>query len=263
MGGCLSQIDKDQRLRPVAYFSKRLSSAQANYPIHNKEMLAIVECLQEWNAELKSVTNPFKIITDHKNLKFFTTKRLLNERQFRYNDVLQQFNFKFIWRAGNACERPDTLSRREQDKPEGLSDERTAGRILQLLPTVSSNNVSLMPTDIDSDNHFPDPATIVLFQDKDLQYLWAQAIKTDKDYLRARDSVITGDKIFPPDIAHKMRLNIADCTVAADGILRGREGRILVPDYETLRTAIIQRIHDSHLAGHPGRDTMIGIILRK
>ena len=42
LGGCLSQRDDQRRLRPVAYYSKRLSSAECNYPIHDKEMLAIV-----------------------------------------------------------------------------------------------------------------------------------------------------------------------------------------------------------------------------
>ena len=79
LGGCLSQIDNQQKLRPVAYFSRRLNSAEINYPIHDKEMLAIISCLQEWQAELKSVARPFKILTDHKNLNYFTTKRLLTE----------------------------------------------------------------------------------------------------------------------------------------------------------------------------------------
>ncbi|KAI0993004.1 hypothetical protein K3495_g15180 [Podosphaera aphanis] len=93
LGGCLSQVDDQKRLRPVAYFSKRLSGAESNYPIHDKEMHAIVTCLREWQAELMSVSRPFTILSDHKNLNYFTTKQLLNERQIRYNDVLQQFNF--------------------------------------------------------------------------------------------------------------------------------------------------------------------------
>ncbi|KAI0990768.1 hypothetical protein K3495_g17419, partial [Podosphaera aphanis] len=102
-------------------------------------MHAIVACLQEWKAELMSTAKPFKILTDHKNLKYFTTKRLLSERQVRYNDVLQQFNFTLEWRPGNISDRPDALSRRDQDKPTGLSDERTVGRIMQLLPPLSAS----------------------------------------------------------------------------------------------------------------------------
>ncbi|KAI1003078.1 hypothetical protein K3495_g5129 [Podosphaera aphanis] len=46
LGGCLSKKDDLGKLRTIAYFSRRLNSAQANYPIHDKEMHAIVACLK-------------------------------------------------------------------------------------------------------------------------------------------------------------------------------------------------------------------------
>ena len=41
-------------LRPVAFFSKKHVPAKYNYPIYDKELLAIIRCLEEWEAELKS-----------------------------------------------------------------------------------------------------------------------------------------------------------------------------------------------------------------
>lgn len=70
LGGCLSQVDQEGRLRPVTCHSKRLTGAEVNYPIHDKEMLAIITCLQEWKAELQSVANPFAILTVNKNLNY-------------------------------------------------------------------------------------------------------------------------------------------------------------------------------------------------
>lgn len=263
IGGCLSQIDQQGQIRPVAYFSKRLSSAEANYPIHDKEMYSIVACLKEWKSELISVAKPFTILSDHKNLEYFSTKRLLNERQVRYNDILQQFRYKFKWRPGNSCERPDALSRRDQDRLSGLDDERTAGRIMQLISFVQAHPTTVQSNDDNSDSA-PDPAALsILFEDEEVQRLWKIAVSVDEDWRRARDAVKAGERGFPPDLAHKLRANIAECTVAADGVLRGRENRIWVPNYEPLRTAIMQRIHDSHLTGHPGKDTMVGIILRR
>ena len=263
IGGCLSQIDENGQIRPVAYFSKRLSGAEANYPIHDKEMHSIVSCLEEWKAELISVTEPFTIITDHKNLKYFTTKRLLNERQVRYNDVLQQFRFNLKWRPGSTCERPDALSRRDQEKPKSINDERNAGRIMQLLPSLSA-----LPTKVESEAHSSDlevdPAALAnVCDDEEVQALWKQGVITDNDWRRARDAVREGERVFPPDLVQRFTVNIAECTVAADGVLRGRENRIWVPDFEPLRTTIMQKVHDSSLTGHPGRDTMIGIILRR
>ncbi|KAM4066583.1 reverse transcriptase (RNA-dependent DNA polymerase) [Hirsutella rhossiliensis] len=54
LGGVLSQEGPDGRRHACAFFSKRLSPAEYNYPIHDKEMLAIMRCLDNWNAELRS-----------------------------------------------------------------------------------------------------------------------------------------------------------------------------------------------------------------
>lgn len=181
LGGCLSQLDDGKRLRPIAYFSRRLSGAEANYPIHDKEMLAIVACLKEWQAELKSTAKPFTILSDHRNLNYFASKKLLNERQVRYNDVLQQFNFQLKWRSGNSSERPDALSRREQDKPVGLDDERNAGRLLQLLPNIPLNPISTKKMG-NINNDKVDPAGLAkIFEDEEMQSLWALAVEKDKE----------------------------------------------------------------------------------
>ena len=45
-GGVLSMKCKDEKWRPVAYISKSLNEAERNYEIHDKEMLAIIQCLE-------------------------------------------------------------------------------------------------------------------------------------------------------------------------------------------------------------------------
>ena len=39
---------EDEKYRPVDYISKLLNKAEKNYKIHNKEMLAIMRCLEAW-----------------------------------------------------------------------------------------------------------------------------------------------------------------------------------------------------------------------
>ena len=46
MGGVLSMKCEDEKWRPVAYISKSLNEAKRNYEIHDKEMLAIIQCLE-------------------------------------------------------------------------------------------------------------------------------------------------------------------------------------------------------------------------
>jgi hypothetical protein len=46
VGGVLSQYDEGL-LRPVAYFSKKNAPAEFNYKNYDKELLAIIRCLEE------------------------------------------------------------------------------------------------------------------------------------------------------------------------------------------------------------------------
>ncbi|XP_044715138.1 reverse transcriptase (RNA-dependent DNA polymerase) domain-containing protein [Hirsutella rhossiliensis] len=109
LGGVLSQEGPDGRRHACAFFSKRLSPAEYNYPIHDKEMLAIMRCLDNWNAELRSC-GPFTILTDHRNLEYFMTRQKLTERQSRWAAELSQFDFKLEYRPGSEAVVPDALS---------------------------------------------------------------------------------------------------------------------------------------------------------
>jgi len=45
-GGVLSMECTDKLWRPVAFISKSLSNIECNYKIYDKEMLAVVRCLE-------------------------------------------------------------------------------------------------------------------------------------------------------------------------------------------------------------------------
>jgi len=72
-GAVLSQKNlEDQKYHPVAFYSKSMNPAERNYRISDKEALAIVQALQHWRHWLEGTTIPVEIITDHKNLEYFT-----------------------------------------------------------------------------------------------------------------------------------------------------------------------------------------------
>jgi len=48
-----------------------LNEAKRNYKIHDKEILAIIQCLEAWRHFLKGVKDQFEIWMDHKNLEYF------------------------------------------------------------------------------------------------------------------------------------------------------------------------------------------------
>jgi len=82
-GGVLSMKCSDDLWRLVAFISKSLNDTERNYKIHNKEMLAIVRCLEAWRHFLEGTIVKFKIWTDHKNLEYFMKVQKLNRQQVR------------------------------------------------------------------------------------------------------------------------------------------------------------------------------------
>jgi len=73
----------DELWRPVAFISKSLSNIERNYKIYNKEMLAVVRCLEAWRHFLEGVMVKFEIWIDYKNLEYFMKAQKLNQRQAR------------------------------------------------------------------------------------------------------------------------------------------------------------------------------------
>ena len=61
IGGVLSIKYKNKKWRPIAFISKLLNEAERNYKIHNREMLAIVRCLDKWRHLLEGAQNKFEI----------------------------------------------------------------------------------------------------------------------------------------------------------------------------------------------------------
>ena len=93
MGGILSQQQKEGIWRPIAFISKSLNSAEQNYEIYDKEMLAVMHAFYEWSHYLKGVKVPTEVLTDHQNLTYFKKPQNLNRRQARWVMDLQEYDF--------------------------------------------------------------------------------------------------------------------------------------------------------------------------
>jgi len=73
MGGVLSTRCENGKWRLVAFISKSLNTTERNYEIHDKEMLAVIRCLEAWRHYLEGAKLEFEIWMDHKNLQYFMT----------------------------------------------------------------------------------------------------------------------------------------------------------------------------------------------
>ena len=110
-GAVLSQRATDGKIHPCAYFSRRLSPTERNYAVGNRELLAPKMALEEWHHLLKGSTVPFLVWTDHRNLEYLHTAKLLNPRQARWSLFFNQFNSTLSYRPGSKNVKPDALSR--------------------------------------------------------------------------------------------------------------------------------------------------------
>jgi hypothetical protein len=118
LGGTLSQTAKDKKLHPNIFHSRKLSPAEINYEIHNKELLAIVDCFKVWRRYLEGSLYIVQVFTDHKNLEYFMTTKVLNRRQACWAQELDSMDFKMFYRKGTSNSKPDALSRCSEYCPE-------------------------------------------------------------------------------------------------------------------------------------------------
>lgn len=112
VGAVLSQQSPDtHKLHPCAFFSKRLTPAERNYHVGDRELLAVKLALEQWRHWLEGTKTPFIIWTDHKNLAYLQSAKQLNPRQARWSLFFNRFNFTLSYRPGSKNQKPDALSR--------------------------------------------------------------------------------------------------------------------------------------------------------
>ena len=86
LGGVIQQDGK-----PLAFYSRKLNSAQKNYTTEEKELLSIVETLKEFKGML--VGYEIEVFTDHINLVHETTLKA-SDRVMRWKLLLEEFGIQ-------------------------------------------------------------------------------------------------------------------------------------------------------------------------
>ena len=101
----------DNEVHPIAFHSHNFTPPELNYDVHDKELLAIFEAFKIWRHYLKGSPTPIDVVTDHKNIEYFSTTKLLTRRQVCWSEFLCQFNLTICFHPGRLGTKPDTLMR--------------------------------------------------------------------------------------------------------------------------------------------------------
>jgi len=105
-------ITKDNEIHPVAFHSRTFSAPELNYDVYDKKLLAIFKAFKMWQHYLEGSTSAIDIVMDHKNLKYFSTTKILTCRQARWLEYLSQFNLVIRFCPGHLGTKLDALTRR-------------------------------------------------------------------------------------------------------------------------------------------------------
>jgi hypothetical protein len=125
--GCILSQKVNGRFHPCGFYSRKLTPTEMNYPVFDRELLAIKEGFNQWRHLLEGSKYPVKVITDHQNLKHLSNAKVTNSRHANWALFFSRFNFEIEYCKGVDNGKPDALSRRADYKPEGnrFNEEQT------------------------------------------------------------------------------------------------------------------------------------------
>ena len=109
IGAVLSQ-EQDGQERVIAYGSRTLSKAERNYCVTRRELLAVVVFVKKFRQFL--LGREFDIRTDHGSLRWLVTFKDPEGQLARWHEVLGEYQYNVIHRAGRVHGNADGLSRR-------------------------------------------------------------------------------------------------------------------------------------------------------
>lgn len=103
ISGVMSQhYDFEGKLQwyPVAYFSRKMTSAEKNYDTYDGELLALVDSFKAWRQYVEGAQHQIDWLTDHNNLQGFFTTKTLSRRQVRWAELLSTVGLRTTHKPG-------------------------------------------------------------------------------------------------------------------------------------------------------------------
>ena len=121
-----------QDWRPVAYFSKKFTSAQKNYDTRDRQALGIVLALHEWRCYLQG--SHFMVNNDRHTLQRLQSQAELSSRHARWAEFLQEFDCTIQYAKGMDNAAADAFPRRPDLFAVGTTSVGIDSRLPQLSP---------------------------------------------------------------------------------------------------------------------------------
>uniref|UniRef100_H3GBI2 Reverse transcriptase n=1 Tax=Phytophthora ramorum TaxID=164328 RepID=H3GBI2_PHYRM len=252
IGCALMQFDNEGCERVVSYQSRQMKPAERNYPVHDKELLAMRYALIKFRVYLLG-EQTFAVYTDHASLRTAMKSPHLSQCMARWLSFFAEYNFVVHYKPGKNNILADALSRRPDYDPRATrghqvidEDEDDEDHCAMCL-TSGVNLMNVTP-------EMPLREDIAVAYNDDAVYaaILAHLLSPSDKTLRA----------LPNNTRNQINRYQLDGDLLTYSIDRFDAPRIAIPNDDDLRARIIHVFHDSPVGGHLGREKTFAAVSR-
>jgi len=110
LAAILSIVNEENEVHLVVFHFHTFTMVELIYSTYDKKLLAIFEAFKIWQHYLEGLAYPINVVTDHKNLKYFSTTKVLTQRQVWWSKYLSQFNLVIRFHPNHLGTKPDSFT---------------------------------------------------------------------------------------------------------------------------------------------------------
>lgn len=268
MGAVLAQEDDNGNLRPISFWSRKLSDTERRYSATEREALAIVFFVEKFRYHL--LGRHFLLKTDHHALTYIFKGAASNSKLARWALRLQEFSFDIVHVPGKENVVPDDMSRRSEQDGDPIAEWNVSrqGGLYVRGPGVPDGEAIIPSSRIP----LPDGANVptVFMSGTDRKVAFDTLQRDDEEVRRIREALqgaaIGAPTTIPETRVERWTSRVAECLakkqlrerngvlirVTTDrdqfGALQEAKERVFAP--LSVRRLIMADAHDATWAGH-------------
>jgi len=219
--------------------------------------------------------NLVQVFSDHQNLVYFTTTKILNCRQAWWAQELAGIDFRIYYRPGNRNGKPDALSRRSEYRPEkGGSENQQITTVLRkdnfaepdfaksdrrerTFICSSARLASLPPWQWSEE--FAETVKEAGKKDKEYQGAWKE-LEAVQGNAALNHRKVKEAAVRPCEVRQKDRKVRTEEVLKIKNRLLYRKGMLWILEDGNLKNLILRSEHETKIAGHMGQDKTIELI---